>query len=210
MRLRVVSKNRVEFRISALTTPENGLAKKFRLDPKALTPTEYERWYCTPYPGTVAADIQAAVPGSVARVVRRVAETQGAVLSRIKGLVGLLALLAAVASTLSVMGVLTSAVLERRAEVALLQSLGAHAENVLRLFLGEAALLGLAGGLLAAGTGAALGDWLVRNIFGSPSGSHLALLLLAPLLGLLTALMASALPILHTLHQNTAEVLHGN
>jgi putative ABC transport system permease protein len=196
--------------ISALTTPENKLAERYRVKPQSLTPTEYERWYCTPYPGSVAADIQQAVPGSVARVVRRVAETQGAVLSRIKGLVGLLGLLAAVASTLSVMGVLTSAVLERRMEVALLQAIGAHGENVLRLFLSEAALLGLAGGVLAGGTGMALGDWLVQTIFSSSAEAHYALLIVAPLLGLLTALAASALPVWHTVRQNTAEVLHGN
>lgn len=199
-----------EAQINALTTPENRLAEKYRLDPKWLTPTEYERWFCTPYPGSVAADIQKAVPGSVARVVRRVSETQGAVLSRIKGLVGLLGFLAAVASTLSVMGVLTSAVLERRTEVALLQSIGAHGENVLRLFLAEAALLGLAGGTLAAGTGSLLGRWLVQSVFGSSADFHYALLIFAPLLGLLTALAASALPTLHTLRQNTAEVLHGH
>lgn len=196
--------------ISALTTPENKLAEKFQLDPKALTPTEYERWFCTPYPGSVAADIQKAVPGSVARVVRRVSESQGAVLLRINGLVRLLGVLATVACALSAMGVLTSAVLERRAEVALLQSIGAHGENVLRLFLAEAALLGLAGGALAAGTGSVLGHWLVRSIFGSAADPHYALLLFAPLLGLLTALAASALPTWHTLRQNTAEVLHGN
>lgn len=199
-----------EAQINALTTPENKLAEKYRLDPKSLTPTEYERWFCTPYPGSVAADIQKAVPGSVARVVRRVSETQGAALSRIKGLVGLLVFLAAVASTLSVMGVLTSAVLERRTEMALLQSIGARGESVLRLFLAEAALLGLAGGALAAGTGSLLGSWLVRSVFGSSADSHYALLIFAPLLGLLTALAASALPTLHTLRQNTAEVLHGN
>ncbi len=196
--------------ISALTTPENKLAEKYRLDPKTLTPTEYERWFCTPYPGSVAADIQKAVPGSVARVVRRVSESQGAVLSRIKGLVALLALLAATASALSVMGVLTSAVLERRTEVALLQSIGAHGESVLRLFLSEAAVLGLVGGALAAGTGSALGRWLVHIIFGGTADPHYALLIFAPLLGLLTALAASALPTWHTLRQNTAEVLHGN
>lgn len=196
--------------ISALTTPENRLAEKYRLDPKSLTPTEYERWFCTPYPGAVAADIQKAVPGSVARVVRRVSESQGAVLSRIQGLVALLALLAAAACVLSVMGVLTSAVLERRTEVALLQAIGAHGENVLRLFLAEAALLGLTGGTLAAGTGAVLGFWLVRIIFGSSADPHYALVIFAPLLGLVTALVASALPTWHTLRENTAEVLHGN
>ena len=199
-----------EAEISALTTPENKLAEKFQLDPKALTPAEFERWYCTPYPGSVAADIQKAVPGSVARVVRRVSESQGVVLTRIQGLVLLLALLALVACTLSAMGVLTSAVLERRTEVALMRAIGAQGENILRLFLIEAGLLGLAGGALAAVTGSWLGAWLIYAVFGSQAETHAALWLLSPILGLLTALAGSALPVRHTLNQNTAEVLHGN
>ncbi|KAB2969982.1 MAG: FtsX-like permease family protein [Thermoanaerobaculia bacterium] len=199
-----------EVEISALTTPENKLADKYRVDPKTLTSAEYERWYCTPYPGSVAADIQKAVPGSAARVVRRVSESQGVVLTRIRGLVFSLALLTLLASTLSTMGVLTSAVLERRTEVALMRAIGAHGENVLRLFLAEAALLGLAGGALAAATGSWLGAWLVQAVFGGDAETHLALWLLAPLLGLVTALAGSALPVGHTLRQNTAEVLHGS
>jgi putative ABC transport system permease protein len=196
--------------ISALTTPENKLAEKYRLDPKSLTPTEYERWYCTPYPGVVAANIQDAVPGSVARVVRRVSESQGVVLTRIGGLVALLGLLAAMACALSVMGVLTSAVLERRSEVALLRAIGAQRGNVLHLFVSEAGLLGFIGGALAGGTGGLLGGWLLKTVFGSQAEPHAALLLIAPLLGLLVAMVASALPILHTLRQETAQVLHGN
>ncbi|ODU25446.1 MAG: hypothetical protein ABS95_00075 [Verrucomicrobia bacterium SCN 57-15] len=199
-----------EAEISALTTPENNLAEKYRLDPKSLTSAEYERWFCTPYPGSVAADIQKAVPGSAARVVRRVSESQGVVLTRIQGLVLLLAVLTLVACTLSAMGMLTSAVLERRTEVALMRAIGAHGENILRLFLTEAGLLGLAGGTLAAATGSWLGAWLVHAIFGSQAETHLALWLLAPMLGLFTALAGSALPVGHTLRQNTAEVLHGN
>ena len=196
--------------ISALTTPENKLAGKYQLDPKSLTPAEYERWSCTPYPGTVAADIQGAIPGSVARVVRRVSESQGVVLTRIGGLVALLGLLASIACALSMMGVLTSAVLERRTEVALLQAIGAQRVNVLHLFLGEAGVLGLAGGALAAVTGSMLGGWLLNVVFGSQAEPHVALMLVAPLLGLLIAVAASALPILHTLRQETAQVLHGN
>ena len=199
-----------EAEISALTTPENKLAEKHRIDPKSLTPAEYERWFCTPYPGSVAADIQQAVPGSVARVVRRVSESQGVVLTRIQGLVLLLGLLALVACTLSTMGVLTSAVLERRTEVALMRAIGAHGESVLRLFLMEAGLLGLAGGTLAAVTGSWLGAWLLHAVFASRAETHAVLWLLSPMLGLLTALAGSALPVAHTLGQNTAEVLHGN
>lgn len=199
-----------EAEISALTTPENKLVEKYRLDPKSLTAAEYERWFCTPYPGSVAADIQKAVPGSAARVVRRVSESQGAVLTRIEGLLLLLGILTMIASTLSTMGVLTSAVLERRTEVALMRAIGAHREKILRLFLTEASLLGLVGGTLAAATGSWLGAWLIHAVFGSQAETHLALWVLSPILGLLTALAGSALPVVHTLSQNTAEVLHGN
>jgi hypothetical protein len=64
--------------------------------------------------------------------------------------------------------------------------------------------------VLAGGAGMALGDWLVQAIFSSSAEAHYALLIVAPLLGLLTALAASALPVWHTVRQNTAEVLHGN
>lgn len=195
--------------ISALTTPENRLAEQYRLDPALLTPTEYDRWYCTPYPGSIARDIQSAIPGSVARVVRRVSESQGAVLTRINGLVMLLGFLAALACTLSVMGVLTSSVLERQTEVALLKAIGAHGGSVLQLFLTEAGLLGLIGGILAAGTGSLLGAWLVQMVFGGHIEPHGALFLLAPLMGFLAALAATALPIWSTLRRNTAAVLHG-
>lgn len=199
-----------EVDISALTTPENKLADKFHEDPKSLTPTEYERWYCTPYPGSVAAEIQKSIPGSVARVVRRVSESQGVVLTRMEGLVALLGVLAIIASALSVMGVLSSAILERRTEVALLRAIGAKGGNVLRLFMTEAGTIGLLGGVLAAFTGTILGGWLVQMIFDSHAEPHRALFLLSPMLGLLTALIASALPVGHTLKQQTAQVLHGN
>ena len=196
--------------VSALTTPENKLAEKYRQDPRSLTPAEYERWFCTPYPGSVAAEIQKSVPGSAARVVRKVSETQGAVLTRIEGLMFLLAMLTLVACGLSVAGVLTSAVLERRAEVALMQAIGASRESVLLLFLSEGAVLGLAGGLLAAATGSFLGQWLVRAVFGSEPDLHPALIVLSPFLGLMIVLAGSIWPVWQALNQDTAAVLHGN
>jgi len=195
--------------VSALTTPENKLAEKYRQDPKSLTPAEYERWFCTPYPGSVAAEIQKSVPGSAARVVRKVSETQGAILTRIEGLMFLLAMLTLAACCLSVAGVLTSAVLERRAEVALMQAIGASRESVLLLFLSEGAVLGLAGGLLAAATGSFLGQWLVRAVFGSEPELHPALAVLSPFLGLMIVLAGSIWPVWQALNQDTAAVLHG-
>lgn len=196
--------------VSALTTPENKLAEKYHRDPKSLTPAEYERWSCTPYPDSVSAEIQKTIPNSVARVIRRVSETQGVVLTRIEGLMLLLAILTLVASCLSVMGILASAVLERRPEMALLRAIGAHRGDVLLLFLAEAAVLGTIGGTLAGITGSWMGQWLVRVIFNGESNIHLAPIILSPFLGIVIAWSGSLWPVWQALSQDTAQVLHGN
>ncbi len=196
--------------VSALTTPENKLAEKYRQDPRSLAPAEYDRWYCTPYPGSVAAQIQKAIPGSAARVVRRVSETQGMVFNRTKGLMALLAALTLFVCSLSVTGILTASVLERRPEVALLQAIGARRADVLLLFLAETAVLGVLGGVLAGATGPLLGKWLVSVVFGSSAEMHLAVVLLAPFLGLLIAWAGGIWPVWQALNQDAAQVLHGN
>jgi putative ABC transport system permease protein len=196
--------------VSALTTPDNKLAEKYRQDPKALTPDEYDRWYCTPYPGAVAKQIQELIPGSAARVVRRVSETQGMVFSRTKGLIVLLAALTFVVCSLSVTGILTAAVLERRPEMALLQAIGARRADVLMLFLAEMAILGIVGGVLAAFTGPLLGQWLVSVVFASTAELHLAVVLIAPFLGLALAWAGGLWPVWQAVNQDAAQVLHGN
>jgi putative ABC transport system permease protein len=196
--------------VSALTTPDNKLAEKYRQDPKSLTPDEYDRWYCTPYPGAVAKQIQELILGSAARVVRRVSETQGMVFSRTKGLIVLLAALALVVCSLSVTGILTAAVLERRPEMALLQAIGARRADVLVQFLAEMAILGLVGGVLAAFTGPLLGQWLVSVVFGSTAELHVAVVLIAPFLGLALAWAGGLWPVWQAVNQDAAQVLHGN
>ncbi len=196
--------------VSALTTPDNKLAEKYLQDPKSLTPDEYDRWYCTPYPGAVAKQIQELIPGSAARVVRRVSETQGMVFSRTKGLIVLLAALTFVVCSLSVTGILTAAVLERRPEMALLQAIGARRADVLVLFLAEMAILGIFGGVLAAFTGPLLGRWLVSVVFGSTAELHLAVVLIAPFLGLALAWAGGLWPVWQAVNQDAAQVLHGN
>jgi putative ABC transport system permease protein len=196
--------------VSALTTPENKLAERYRQDPKSLTPDEYDRWYCTPYPGAVAKQVQELIPGAVARVVRRVSETQGMVFTRTKGLIVLLAALTLVVCSLSVTGILTAAVLERRPEMALLHAIGAKRSDVVLLFLAEMAVLGLAGGLLASASGPLLGRWLVSAVFGSAAAPHLAVVLLSPFLGLGLAWIGGLWPVWQAVNQDAAQVLHGN
>ena len=67
--------------VKALTTPDNDLARKASKNPNALTQDEWETWYCTAYPSSIAYQIEEVIPGSVAKQVRQVAALQGDVLN---------------------------------------------------------------------------------------------------------------------------------
>ena len=66
--------------VKALTTPENDLARKAAANPAALSQEEWETWYCTAYPSSIAYQIEEVIPGAVAKQVRQVAALQGNVL----------------------------------------------------------------------------------------------------------------------------------
>ena len=60
--------------VAALTKPEDDFARK---DPKTMTTKERERWSCSNYAISLADEIQQALPGTIARPVRRVADSEG-------------------------------------------------------------------------------------------------------------------------------------
>ena len=69
--------------VSALTTPDKEPARKAATKgPGALSPADYETWYCTAYVSSICYQIQEAIPDSVASPVRQVAESEGAILDK--------------------------------------------------------------------------------------------------------------------------------
>ena len=150
--------------VSALTKPEDALAKR---DPKTMNPELFDRWYCSPYVQSIAYQLQEAIPHSHAEQIRQVAQNEGAVLSRIKGLMLLITVAALFASMLAVSAAMATAIFERRAEVGLMKALGAGSASVAALFFTEAALLALLGGIAGFAGGALLAQQIARSIFGS-------------------------------------------
>jgi putative ABC transport system permease protein len=143
--------------VSALTKPEDALARR---DPKSMSGPVYDRWYCSPYPQSIAFQLQEAIPHSHAEQIRQVAQNEGAVLTRIEGLIFLVTLAALFASALAVSAAMATAIFERRAEVGLMKALGAGRFAVASIFLAEATLLALIGG----GVGFLAGGLLAREI----------------------------------------------
>jgi len=150
--------------VSALTKPEDAFARR---DPQTLRGAEYDRWYCSPYAASIAFQLQEAIPHSHAEQIRQIAQNEGTVLSRIKGLMLLVTLAALFASALAVSAAMATAIFERRNEVGLMKALGAGNISVAALFFAEALLLALIGGVLGFAGGALLARQIGQSIFDS-------------------------------------------
>src|SRR5579864_8757086 len=150
--------------VSALTKPEDAFARR---DPQSLRGAEYDRWYCSPYALSIAFQLQEAIPHSHAEQIRQIAQNEGTVLSRIKGLMLLVTLAALFSSALAVSAAMATAIFERRTEVGLMKALGAGNVSVAALFFAEALLLALIGGVVGFAGGALLARQIGRSIFDS-------------------------------------------
>jgi putative ABC transport system permease protein len=195
--------------VSALTTPENAVYERMGKNPKDLPPAEFEKWSCTPFVSSIAYEIERAIPGSDARVIRRVAESEGRILERISGLMILVTLLAALGAALTVTSALTTSVLERRSEFGLLKAMGAGNARVVGLLLAEAGLLGLVGGLIGAGGGALLARWLSLSVFGIPVGIRPLSIPLAIAAALAITFSGCVLPARRIMRLRPFELLRG-
>ncbi|MGH9512196.1 MAG: ABC transporter permease [Terriglobales bacterium] len=151
--------------VSALTKPEDAFARR---DPKTLPPEMYDRWYCSAYPQSIAFQLQEAIPHSHAEQIRQVAQTEGTILTRIEGLMLLVTLAALFASALAVAAAMATTIFERRHEVGLMKALGAGGFSIAFLFLAEATLLALIGGVAGFAGGSILAYHAGRWIFDSP------------------------------------------
>jgi putative ABC transport system permease protein len=192
--------------VSALTKPEDELARR---DPKMLNPDMYDRWYCSPYAQSISYQLQEAIPNSHAEMIRQVAQSEGTVLSRIKGIMLLITLAALFASALAVSSAMATAIFERRGEVGLLKALGASKVMVAALFFFEAALLALVSGTIGFAGGTVLAREIGRTIFGSNITIQPVLLPLILGVAVIVTFAGSAAAILRAMNFDPVYALRG-
>lgn len=192
--------------VSALTKPVDQLGS---MNPQQMTPEQYERWYCTPYPESIASQVQSALPGSTAQVVRRVAESEGRILGRVSALFWLITLGAMAAATLAIAAMAAASVIERRSEVALMKALGANTGLLAWFFLAEQLAVAVLGGTIGFGMGTLLARSLGRLVFGVPSTPQP--LLLPVVLAIAAAVVAagSLVPLRRMTRLDPAPILRG-
>ena len=192
--------------VSALTKPADSLADR---DPATLTPTEYDRWFCSPYISSISFQITTVLPGTRVRAIRRVAETEGRVLTRVSTLLWIVTLAALIAACLAVAATSATTVIERRAEIGIMKAIGATNAAVAALFLVEQLMLAIVGGLIGFACGVGLARVLGESVFGSPAPPRVVLLPVVLGLAALVAILGSLVPLRRAAHLNPAPVLRG-
>jgi putative ABC transport system permease protein len=192
--------------VSALTKPEDEFGRR---DPSTLAPTDYERWYCTPYISSIALQIKQVLPGADVRVIRRVADGEGAILTRVRTLLWLVTFASLLAAALAVGASSAASVIERRTEIGLMKALGAGSGTVGFLLVAEQLLLALVGGGLGYALGILLARLVGQRVFGAaPAFSFFVLAVIVGLAAIVT-LLGSAIPLRRASRYEPAPILRG-
>jgi putative ABC transport system permease protein len=192
--------------VSALTKPEDTFARK---DPKTMTPGEFDRWYCTPYISSIALQISEELKGTDVRVIRRVAEGEGQILTRVQLLLWLVTGAALLAAALAVGASSAASVIERRTEIGLMKALGAGSATVGFLLAAEQLLLAFVGGGIGYALGIILARLLGEKIFGAAPEPTLLVFLVVIGLAAVVTLLGSAIPLRRASLYDPAPILRG-
>jgi putative ABC transport system permease protein len=148
------------------------------------------------------------LPDAEVRPVRQFTEGEAKIYNRISGLltatVGIVLLLTA----LCVMAAMTNVAMERKMDVGLMKAIGGATRRVLRLFLAESALLGLAGGLIGAAAGIFLSIGLGKAVFGVAARPRLIVYPISVALTMIVAIL-SDFPLRHLTNIRPASVFRG-
>lgn len=192
--------------VSALTKPADALSER---DPHTLSTKEYDRWFCSPYISSISYQIQQVLPGTDVRPIRRVADTEGRILSRIGTLLWIVTLAALAGAALAVAATAATTVLERRSEIGIMKAIGATNSAIAGIFLAEQVLLALAGGAIGFGAGVGLAWILGESVFGTPSSLRVVLLPVVLGLAAIIAILGSLIPLRRAAHFQPAPILRG-
>jgi putative ABC transport system permease protein len=194
--------------VSALTTPENDLARRAAQDPDSLSRSEWDAWYCTAYISAIAYQIEEVMPDARVKAVLQVADSEGAILQKTQLLMLLLTFLILLCSALAISNLVTANVMERSTEIGLMKALGASNAAITILILSEIMIAALLGGMGGYGAGLLFAQIIGHSVFGAAIAVKATVIpLIIVLVAVITAL--GSLPAIRILLAlRPTEVLH--
>jgi len=152
--------------------------------------------------------LQQKLPDVEVRPIRQFTEGEARLYSRISGILTATVAVVLMLTALCVMAAMTNVAMERRNDVGLMKAIGGSVRRVLRLFLAEAALLGLAGGLIGAAIGIMISMGLGKAVFGVAAQPRLIVYPISVALTVIVAILA-AYPLRRLVHIRPASVFRG-
>ena len=112
-----------------------------------------------------AAALQLLLPTAKVNEVRQTARTSEGLLAKVKLLMLMVTAVVLVSAGSSVAGTMSTTVLERGKEIGLMKAMGGTRWEVMLIFCGEAAMLGILGGLAGYLFGSAIAQFITRTVF---------------------------------------------
>jgi len=106
------------------------------------------------------------LPGADVHGIKQLAEAEGKLYNRISGLLSTTVVIVLLLTSLCVMAGMSNVAIERKNDVGLMKAIGGSVRRVVRLFLAEAILMGIAGGLVGSALGILGSIWLGKTVFG--------------------------------------------
>jgi putative ABC transport system permease protein len=165
---------------------------------------------CTRCPvADMASEIQGTIPGVQGTTITQLTNAETGTLNKYQSMMGLVTAVALLASTMGIFTTMTANVADRRREIGLMKSIGAENRSIASLFLAEAAITGLLGGVAGFGVGVVLAQFIGLSVFSTTIAPSWEVLAVAIPIAIGVSLLASAIPVRRATAVEPAVVLRG-
>jgi len=141
--------------------------------------------------------------------IRQVAESEKALLDKTQLLMALVAFFVLSAASLSLFCTMITSILERSREIGLMKALGCGNGRLAAIFLAEAGVMGIAGGILGYFVGLSLAQFIGMEIFDMNVSIKPEVFVLTLLISTIVACAASLLPIRRAISIDPVVILRG-
>jgi putative ABC transport system permease protein len=148
------------------------------------------------------------IPNADVHGIKQLAEAEGRLYDRINGLLSATVLIVLLLTSLSVMAGMSNVAIERKNDVGLMKAIGGSVRRVVELFLAEAVVLGIVGGLVGSALGLIGSIWLGKAVFGVAAEPRWIVYPVSVALTVIVS-VASALPLRRLASIRPANVFRG-
>jgi putative ABC transport system permease protein len=157
----------------------------------------------------LAGQIEKQVPAVSPRPVKRLTDSEGAVLTKLRALVALVTVIVLLLIMICVATTMMAVVAERRREIGLRKALGASNQSLVMEFLGEGMCLGMFGGALGAVAGYVFAQAVGLSVFNRSISFRPLFVILTLAASILVTALACIIPVRKAADVDPAIVLRG-